>query len=76
MEVENYDPYRFDDPISYAVKTGDISHGASPRDVSMSYDDNAEGPVFDSRTGLSRRANAYLGLALAMIFLIVAILGM
>ena len=76
MKVENYDPYRFDDPISYAVKTGDISRGASPRDISTPYDDSAEGLGSDGRVGLNPRANAYLALALALVFLIVAILGM
>ena len=73
--MDNHDPYRFDDPISYAAKTGDISRGASPRDISVDYDEGSRGYRPHDGAVLGSRINAYLGLALAVIFLIVAILG-
>ena len=74
--LDNYDPNRFDDPISYAVKTGDISRGASPRDVSIDHEESSGGYLPRASAALGLRTNAYLGLALSILFLIVAILSM
>lgn len=71
--MDNFDPYRNDDPITYAVKTGDISRGASPSDVSVASDDQQDYSV--DAVAPASKAQAILGLVLAIIFLIAAILS-
>lgn len=72
--MDNLDPYRNDDPITYAVKTGDISRGASPTDVSSMHNDNVEVPHDDIVAPVSK-SQAILALAVAVIFLAFAVLS-
>lgn len=72
--MDNLDPYRDDDPITYAVKTGDISRGASPNDVSSMHSDDVDIP-HDGYDAPAPKSQAILALVLAMIFLVFAALS-
>lgn len=72
--MDDFDPYRNDDAISYAVKTGDLSRGASPRDLPATVD--AEFDLAEDWRGRSfSRLEAIATLGLALAFLIVAALS-
>jgi hypothetical protein len=73
--MDDFDPYRFDDPVTYAVKTGDISRGASSRDASLTaMDDSSEAEFADSNGRLST-SEAVIGLIMALAFVLVAALS-
>lgn len=73
--MDDFDPYRFDDPVTYAVKTGDISRGASPRDAGLTAIDDNSKPEFADGNGRLSPSEALIGLVMALAFLLVAALS-
>ena len=69
--MDDFDPYRNDGPIEYAVKTGDPSRGASIRDERIVLDDF----VYGNEQG-SKEGNSLITLALSIVFLVVALLSL
>ena len=73
--MDDFDPYRFDDPVTYAVKTGDISRGASPSDASLVAIDDSSEPEFADSNGRLSTAEAVIGLLMALAFVFIAALS-
>lgn len=72
--VESYDPYRFDTPDSYALKTGDHSTGGlvDPCETALSQRSGAEHSYEASPLSLAEKAFVLVG---GIAFLAIALLS-